>query len=654
MNLPRLIFLNNSIKFILIFFLILFFCIAAQSEIPEKYKIESSLKKCKGSDYKKWSNCYGEYKFPRVEYHGEWLKGNFHGKGVLKEAWGDIYVGDFLNNKADGYGRQDIYHKGEYIGFFEGEVKNDLPHGDGVMEEFNRLKFKGEFKYGYPNGKGERVWEDGTKYIGEFKDNFAHGNGTIFFPNGDTFTGEWFEELMKKGVYKYQSGDVYTGSYDSSGKMSGEAKYEYANGDIYEGEYKDGLFEGFGRFIYSSGSQYVGKFLRGQFSGAGMFKEENKYFYEGGFIEGDFHGKGVLEWIDGDKYIGDFDKGYRDGKGTYIYASGTKYVGEFINNETNGMGKITYSNGDFYEGEFKDNLEHGEGKMIFNNGDVYSGQFEEGYLHGKGKMVYANGDIYEGLWENGYEVEDKKTLAKFTTDEKYYALIIGNNDYEKLEDLDNAVNDAKDLENVLKEKYGFETTLLLNKKSDDTVDAIIEFTQNRKKTDNILIFYAGHGQLVKKQKRGYWLPVDAGEKQDSKWLSNNNIKDLIASSDAKHILLIIDSCFSGSLMRGSADNKSIEKLSKSTLDRLKSKKTRLVITSGGNEQVVDGIGSSKNSVFAEPLIKMLKNNNDVIRSIELFQEVQNYVINNADQTPNHSLIHGTGHDGGEFLFFPVS
>ena len=52
--------------------------------------------------------------------------------------------------------------------------------------------------------------------------------------------------------------------------------------------------------------------------------------------------------------------------------------------------------------------------------------------------------------------------------------------------------------------------------------------------------------------------------------------------------------------------------------------------------------------------KTLKNNNDVIRSIELFQEVQSYVINNADQTPNHSLIHGTGHDGGEFLFFPES
>ena len=54
------------------------------------------------------------------------------------------------------------------------------------------------------------------------------------------------------------------------------------------------------------------------------------------------------------------------------------------------------------------------------------------------------------------------------------------------------------------------------------------------------------------------------------------------------------------------------------------------------------------------LIDALKKNTEVIRSIELFQEVQNYVINNADQTPNHSLIHGTGHDGGDFLFFPVS
>ncbi len=107
-------------------------------------------------------------------------------------------------------------------------------------------------------------------------------------------------------------------------------------------------------------------------------------------------------------------------------------------------------------------------------------------------------------------------------------------------------------------------------------------------------------------------------------------------------------------MRGSGENKLVEKLTSKNLDRLKSKTTRLVITSGGNEDVADGIGEAKNSVFAEPLIEVLKNNTKVIRSYEIFNEVRTFVINNADQTPNHSLIHGTGHDGGEFLFFPKS
>ena len=107
-------------------------------------------------------------------------------------------------------------------------------------------------------------------------------------------------------------------------------------------------------------------------------------------------------------------------------------------------------------------------------------------------------------------------------------------------------------------------------------------------------------------------------------------------------------------MRGSGENKSVEKLTQNTVDRFKKLKTRFVITSGGNERVADGIGASKNSVFAEPLIRTLKNNNDVIRSIELFLIVEEYVIKNAEQSPNRSLIFGTGDNGGDFLFFPKS
>ena len=528
----------DLIKILPIFFLISLTSSKVVSEIPDKYKITSSLTACTGNDYKKWDNCYGEFKFPRITYKGEWKDGNFHGKGILREAWGDIYIGDFKNNLAEGYGKQYSYVNGkESGGWFEGEVKNDSL-----------------------NGKGIYVYDNGTKEEGNFKDGELNGKGIV---------------------------------------------------------------------VYASGNKK-----------------------EGNFEKGELNGNGIINWDNGDKYIGDWVEGYRVGKGKYFFASGTVYEGDFLKSDFEGKGTISYDNGTKYIGEFSKGYEHGQGKIFYKNGDIYTGYFKNGYENGQGKMVYASGEIYEGLWSNGDPLKGKTTLAKFTTTEKYYALILGNNEYQKLEKLDNAVTDAKDLAKILQEKYGFETTLLLNQTAGETVDALIEFTQNRKSTDNILIYYAGHGQLNRIQKRGYWLPIDASEQLDSKWISNNNIKDYIASSKAKHILLVVDSCFAGSLMRGSEEIRSIEKLTENTLKRLQKLKTRLVITSGGNEYVADGIGGSKNSVFAEPLIKALNNNNDVIRSGELFAQVRSYVVNNADQTPNQSLIHGTGHDGGEFLFFP--
>lgn len=654
MNFHQSIFQNNNlkiIKYLSLIALIFILSFKANTEIPEKYKIESSLHNCKGTDYTKWTDCYGEYKFPRIEYKGEWKDGNFHGKGILREAWGAIYVGDFKNNLAEGNGRQEDPDGS----WWEGEIKNDKLNGKGIWVSPRGERYEGNFVDMLLDGQGTYTRTDGTKVTGEFKKDFLNGQGKWEYANGDVATGNFKEdELNGYGVYIWANGDKYEGNW-VDGYRTGKGKLYFYDGGYYEGNFYKDEKNGQGKMVYEVGGDiYDGTWKENTRHGKGEYIYSNGNKFIGLWVKGYENGYGVFTWSDGDKYEGNWADGYRTGKGTYTYRSGTIYKGDFENNYSEGNGTITYSDGTKYIGEFSLGNEHGQGTIEYVNGDKYVGQFKDAYEHGQGKMVYANGDIYEGLWEDGKEAEGKTTLAKFTTDEKYYALIIGNNDYENLEDLDNAVNDAKDLEKVLREKYGFETTLLLNEKSDETEDAIIEFTQNREKNDNILIYYAGHGQLVKKQKRGYWLPTDSGPKQDSKWLSNNNIKDLIGSSDAKHILLIVDSCFSGSLMRGSGENKSVEKLTQNTVDRFKKLKTRLVITSGGNELVADGIGASKNSVFAVPLIKTLKNNNDVIRSIELFQKVQYYVINNAEQTPNHSLIHGTGHDGGEFLFFPKS
>ena len=695
MNLLQLISKNSLLKFSLVFITIFFISLNAQSEIPEKYKIESSLKKCKGKDYKKWTNCYGEFVFPRNEYKGEWKNGAFHGQGVLKEAWGGIYIGGFKNNLANGYGKQEekdgtiwecevkddlcngkgkisyadgssyegefkdfLYHGtgkhvDQYGSIYEGEFQKGSSNGKGVFTNWNGAIYKGNFKDGFLDGEGFYSKPDGTEVTGFFIKDYVNGQGTWKFPNGSIAKGNFKDDLLDGyGTFTWSNGDRYEGEF-KKGERHGDGKIFYKNGDFFEGIYENDL-PTFGYYTAANGDKYAGDYKENLEDGEGMFIKKDEYLYEGTFVSGDFGGKGKIEWINGDKYEGDFKEGYRTGKGKYTFESGSVYIGDFVKNILSGQGTFKYSDGSVYKGEMADDYENGFGELKYSNGDYYKGSFKDGYPHGKGKMVYANGDVYDGLWKDGEEAEGKKTLAKFTTDENYYALIIGNNEYDHLEDLDNAVNDAVDLEKVLKDKYGFKTKILLNAKKDETLDAIINFTDNAKKNDNLLIYYAGHGQLDKKQKRGYWLPKDSGSKKDSKWLSNNRIKDEILSSEAGQILLIVDSCFSGSLTRSSGDSKSVERLNQSRIDRLLSKKTRLVITSGGNEDVADGIGDSKNSVFAEPLIKILKSNNEVIRSYELFKSVQSFVIDNADQTPNHSTIHGTGHDGGEFLFFPIS
>jgi len=49
--------------------------------------------------------------------------------------------------------------------------------------------------------------------------------------------------------------------------------------------------------------------------------------------------------------------------------------------------------------------------------------------------------------------------------------------------------------------------------------------------------------------RGYWLPVDATEDTQVKWVPTTTITDALKAMDAKHVMLVVDSCYSGTFMR---------------------------------------------------------------------------------------------------------
>ena len=51
------------------------------------------------------------------------------------------------------------------------------------------------------------------------------------------------------------------------------------------------------------------------------------------------------------------------------------------------------------------------------------------------------------------------------------------------------------------------------------------------------------------------------------------------------------------------------------------------------------------------LIDTLKANKNVINTQTLFENIRQYVVKNAEQTPERAVIYKAGHDGGDFLFF---
>ncbi len=266
-----------------------------------------------------------------------------------------------------------------------------------------------------------------------------------------------------------------------------------------------------------------------------------------------------------------------------------------------------------------------------------------------------------------FNLQNSSTAEIIQSTGKYYALVIGNNNYEHFKKLDAAVNDAKVLAGVLENNYGFEVTLLINADHKTTIDSMYATSRKLTKDDNLLIFYAGHGKIDKKENRGYWLPVDASIESRSKWISSAFITDQIRVTDAKHVLLIVDTCYGGIFdgrkmqngfmsvkdFRLTIDDKYIEDVinnrkNKKYMEYKYKKKSREVFASGGMQPVLDSDGNI-HSPFSEMLINILKENKSVIGIIEVFEKVRLHVVSNYEQLPVYGhLFYGAD---GEFLFF---
>ena len=544
---------------------------------------------------------------------------NIKNKKEKPDKNGVVYVGQKGIILANGYGIMKFADGGMFVGYFK---KGNLRDGTWII--------KGDIstdRYEYDDKNKIKKNEDGTPIV----------HKTTFRP-AKPFEADYVKEnVFLKNKITYEDYLKFTGKDKLVAKLNKEIeeknKKEFNKVKIDKTEqitYKDKKYKKLNFKEY-------GNFF-------GVKKDNN--FYKGIYLGPKGEDGGQSDWYGfftpkGAYHKGYFKHTYEDGSELYQYT-------EYKLDETGEPYTIE-------GGRFAISDQYLINKESF--------ELVKKYLMYEIDMPYSfyNFDTNKKETAVVEKVETKKEVKtaekleniRLKTDENYYALVIGNNNYQHLEKLDAAENDAKVIADVLKNKYGFKVNLLLNADYDTTVNSLFAITSKLKKNDNLLIYYAGHGELDKAENRGYWLPVDASYELRSKWVSNQRIVDRVKATKAKHVLLMIDSCFSGALMRGGNLIKRDISIDEKYILRLKNKKTRLVITSGGNEPVIDSDGGS-HSLFAYKLIETLKQNKDVINSQYLFENIRKYVIANTDQTPELALVHKTGHDGGDFLFFPVN
>uniref|UniRef100_UPI0040577129 caspase family protein n=1 Tax=Candidatus Electronema sp. TaxID=2698783 RepID=UPI0040577129 len=231
----------------------------------------------------------------------------------------------------------------------------------------------------------------------------------------------------------------------------------------------------------------------------------------------------------------------------------------------------------------------------------------------------------------------------------FHALVIGNQNYKHFNRLGTPLAEAKAVAEVLEQQYGFTVDLLLDKTRADILLSLSKLRKTMtKEEDSLLVYYAGNGYFDQPSGIGYWQPMDAEKDNDAYWIRTSEIATLLKVIKIKHILIVADTCYAGSIFVQNSG----ELLPLGVERNEWKKRSRVALTSGSMEPVTDGRGGD-NSIFAKALLEVLRENKEILYASTLFDRIKSLVKLNAPQTPLYGGIPMTGHDMGDFFLVPI-
>jgi len=272
-------------------------------------------------------------------------------------------------------------------------------------------------------------------------------------------------------------------------------------------------------------------------------------------------------------------------------------------------------------------------------------------------ILFLLSAVFAFSQEKGFiKIRDKRTNEVISVKiyDKSYAVCIGIDEYQYWPKLNCAVADALGMKAKLLAQ-GFDDVKVIKneeatkKKIEETLSWLSNVTTSN---DRVVIYFSGHGHTVEGRTKtiGYIIPVDC-PKSDyyANAISMTKLKEISESIKAKHVLYIMDSCYSGVGLVTRGDDEDF------LIDMTKDPCVYMITAGKAGELAIETEG---HGIFTRYVLRGMDgeadyDKNGVVSSTELGLYCSKWVSHdakelNTKQTPQFGRLDGEG----EIVFVP--
>lgn len=258
-----------------------------------------------------------------------------------------------------------------------------------------------------------------------------------------------------------------------------------------------------------------------------------------------------------------------------------------------------------------------------------------------------NGEISTA--DDDFDTSEGVNSAPFTgmKNEKTFALIIANEEYEMAAKVENAKNDGLAFKEYCIKTLGLPTENvryapnLSYGKMRKTINDAIDLVNVLKGEGSLIIYYAGHGIPDNATKDAFLMPVDAEGTDCQVCISLKDFYSRINAASMKQCIVFLDACFSGAQRGG-------DMIVSARAAKLKPKEAKptghtIVFSATSGEQAAYSHKNERHGLFTYYLLKRLQETKGDVKLGELSDylrekvELESRRINNAPQTPTVSV-----------------